>query len=247
MKSGFAKKVGMAAALLACVAGAAHAGDLASGSVSTVPVDLVLTVPAVPLTPSIQLMQAPRADFAGEIASADARLSANWVAGSADNQHLPFVIVDKKNARAFVFGADRKLRGATPVLLGLAVGDGGLTDMSGRQVSSLRPDERTTPAGRFASEPGHNLQGEAIIWVDYAAKIAIHRLRPDLQQERRAQRLASTSVDDNRISMGCIVVPVAFYENVIQPVLGKSRSVVYVLPETRPLQSMLGALQASLN
>ena len=201
----------------------------------------------LPLLLSASTIQTPKADFGGESASADVRFAADWVAGNADNQRLPFVIVDKKNAQAFVFGADRRLRGVTSVLLGLAVGDGGLTDMSGRQISSLRPEERTTPAGRFASEPGRNLQGEPIIWIDYAAKLAIHRLRPDLQQQRRAQRMASSSADDNRISMGCIVVPVAFYENVIQPVLGKTRSVVYVLPETRPVQSMLGALQAGLN
>lgn len=197
------------------------------------------------LSPST--VQTFRADFAGEAASHDVRFAADWVAGNVDNQRLPFVIVDKKNAQAFVFGADRRLKGVTSVLLGLAVGDGGLTDMSGRQISSLRPDERTTPAGRFAAEPGHNLQGESIIWVDYAARLAIHRLRPDLQQQRRAQRMASNSSDDNRISMGCIVVPVAFYENVIQPVLGRTRSIVYVLPETRSVQGMLGALQASLN
>ncbi|MES2283989.1 MAG: hypothetical protein V4542_21470 [Pseudomonadota bacterium] len=201
----------------------------------------------LPLLLSASTIQAPRADFAGQAASADARFAADWVVGNADNQRLPFVIVDKKNAQVFVFGTDRRLKGVTSVLLGLAVGDGGLTDMSGRQISSLRPDERTTPAGRFAAEPGRNLQGEPIIWIDYAAKLAIHRLRPDLQQQRRAQRMASSSADDNRISMGCIVVPVAFYDNVIQPVLGKTRSVVYVLPETRSLQGMLGSLQAGLN
>lgn len=229
-KPGLLKSVGMAALLAACRAGAAHA--------DTEGLSLLL---------SASTIQAPQADFAGEAASPDVRFAADWVAVNADNQRLPFVIVDKKNAQAFVFGADRRLRGVTSVLLGLAVGDGGLTDMSGRQISSLRPEERTTPAGRFAAEPGKNLQGEPIIWVDYAAKLAIHRLRPDLQQQRRAQRMASSSADDNRISMGCIVVPVAFYENVIQPVLGKTRSVVYVLPETRPVQSMLGALQAGLN
>lgn len=238
------KSVAWAVVMLTAAAGMAHAAD-------TSPVLGVVPAPAlaqpVPLLPSMQPMQPPRADFTGETASAEARFAADWVAGNADNQHLPFVIVDKKNAQAFVFGADRKLKGVTPVLLGLAVGDGGLTDMSARQVSSLRPEERTTPAGRFASEPGHNLQGEAIIWVDYAAKIAIHRLRTDLQQERRMRRLASSSVDDKRVSMGCIVVPASFYDNVIQPVLGKTRSVVYVLPETRSLQHMLGALRAGLN
>ena len=188
----------------------------------------------------------PKIDFAGHSATDDARIAADWVTANADNQRLPFVIVDKKNAQAFVFDADRQLKGATPVLLGLAVGDDGLVDMSGRKVSSLLPFERTTPAGRFVAEPGRNLQGEEIIWLDYAEKLAIHRLRPDHQPERRAQRLASASVADNRISLGCIVVPVAFYEKVIRPVLGKSRSVVYVLPETRPLQGMLNALQSSV-
>ena len=189
----------------------------------------------------------PKIDFAGENATADARVAAYWVTASADNQRLPFVIIDKKNAQAFVFDADRQLKGATPVLLGLAVGDDGVVDMTGRKVSSLRPFERTTPAGRFVAEPGRNLQGEEIIWLDYAAKLAIHRLRPDHQPESRARRLATASVADNRISLGCIVVPIAFYENVIRPVLGNSRSVVYVLPETRPLQGMLNALQSSVH
>ncbi len=230
LKPGLLKSVGFAVLVGACMAGVA-----------------VADTEGLPLLLSAATIQAPRADFGGEAASADVRFAADWVAGNADNQRLPFVVVDKKNAQAFVFGADRKLRGVTSVLLGLAVGDGGLTDMSGRQVSSLRPEERTTPAGRFPAEPGRNLQGEPIIWIDYAAKLAIHRLRPDLQQQRRAQRMVSTSADDNRISMGCIVVPVAFYENVIQPLLGKTRSVVYVLPETRPVQGMLGSLQAGLN
>ena len=111
----------------------------------------------------------PKTDFAGESATADARIAADWVAANADNQRLPFVIIDKKNAQAFVFDADRQIKGATPVLLGLAVGDDGLLDMSGRKVSSLLPFERTTPAGRFVAEPGRNLQGEEIIWLDYAA------------------------------------------------------------------------------
>ena len=192
-----------------------------------------------------ELGQLPRVNFAGEPVTADTHIAAQWVLTNTDNQRLPFVIIDKKNAKAFVFDADRQLRGATPVLLGLAVGDDGLVDMSGREVSSLRPEERTTPAGRFVGEPGHNLLGEDIVWFDYAAKLAIHRLRPDPQRERRAQRLATSSALDNRVSLGCIVVPVAFYDSVIRPVLGQSRSVIYVLPETRPLQGMLGALQAS--
>lgn len=188
----------------------------------------------------------PKTDFAGLAASQDTRIAASWIAANAGNQRLPFVIVDKKNAQLFVFDANRRLKGSTSVLLGLAVGDKGLASMAGRDIASLQPFERTTPAGRFMAEPGRNLKGEEIIWLDYDAQLAIHRLRPEPRQANRARRLASPSVADNRISMGCVIVPVAFYEKIVAPVLGNTRSVVYVLPEVRPLQNMLGALQSGL-
>jgi hypothetical protein len=190
---------------------------------------------------------APANGMAPASASSDARQALRWVVEARDNQGLPFVIVDKKGGRIFVFEANGQLRGASAALTGLAPGDHAAPGMEQRSIASLHDYERTTPAGRFVSEPGHNLQGEAIVWIDYAAKLAIHRLRPAPAAERRAERLASDTPDDNRISMGCVVVPVSFYETVIGPVLGKSRSIVYVLPDTQPLQRMLGALQLSQN
>jgi hypothetical protein len=206
---------------------------------------LSLAAPLAPYTDSTATSAAPDTGMALVSASADARQALRWVVAAHDNEGLPFVIVDKKGGRIFVFEAGGQLRGASPALTGLAPGDHGVPGMAQRSVASLREDERTTPAGRFVSEPGHNLKGEAIVWIDYAAKLAIHRLRPAAPAERRAERLASETPDDNRISMGCVVVPVSFYESVVGPVLGKSRSIVYVLPETQPLQRMLGALQLS--
>jgi hypothetical protein len=186
-----------------------------------------------------------RPDLLAEGASDDARYARGWVASMRDNRGLPFVIVDKKDARIYVFDGNARLRGASSVLLGLTPGDQSAQGMAQREVSSLRRDERTTPSGRFVSEPGHNLSGEAIVWFDYSAKLAIHRLRPADPRERRAERLVSAQADDKRVSLGCVIVPVAFYETVIAPVLGSSYSVVYVLPETRPVQQMLGELQLS--
>jgi len=185
-------------------------------------------------------------DFAAERASVDARYAAAWVLAGADNQSLPFAVVDKRDARIYVFQAAGRLIGASPVLLGLAPGDFPVGDMTGRVPASLAPAERTTPAGRFASEPGRNDKGEDIVWIDYAASLAIHRLRPAHPQERRPERLASATPDDNRISAGCVVVPVAFYETVIAPTLGSGRGMVYVLPETRSVRSMFGAIELSL-
>jgi hypothetical protein len=174
------------------------------------------------------------------VASTDARVAALWVLDRADHRGRPFAIVDKKDARIYVFEPEGLLRGMSPVLLGLANGDrDAVPRMGPRSVASLSPAERTTPAGRFDSEPGINDKGEAIVWFDYDAALAIHRLRPAPAHERRAQRMESASAAEHRISFGCIVVPVAFYEQVIAPTLGSRRGVVYVLPEAESIDSML--------
>jgi len=175
--------------------------------------------------------------------SDDARYAAAWVLDHADHQGRPYAIVDKKAARIHVFDGEGRLIGASAVLLGSTPGDAAAPDIARRLPSSLGVDERTTPAGRFDSEPGRNDRGEAIVWVDYDAALAIHRLRPAPPAQRRAQRLTSALASEHRISLGCIVVPVAFYEEVVAPGLGRRRGVVYVLPETSPVNDMFSALR----
>ena len=184
-------------------------------------------------------------DFAGERASDDARYAAARVLAGADHQGRPFAIVDKKQARIHVFDPAGRLLGAAAVLLGIGPGDLAPGD-PGRGAGALGLDERTTPAGRFDTAPGRNDKGEAIVWIDYAQALAIHRLRPGPARERRAARLASPTPADNRVSAGCIVVPVAFYQSVIAPVLGARRGVVYVLPESRPVRALFDAVEIGL-
>ena len=111
------------------------------------------------------------------------------------------------------------------------------------QSGHVPASERTTPAGRFEATPGQNISGEHVIWVDYDSAFAIHRLRPGFAYRARAGRLATTAAADKRVSWGCVVVPVAFYQQVVQHVLGASRSVVYVLPETRSVTGFMQALE----
>lgn len=172
-----------------------------------------------------------KVDFLEEPASVDVRAIASRAFESGDARGRPVAIVDKKNARIFIFGADGVLRGTTPVLLGLAIGNESTPDIGKKAGGYILPNERTTPAGRFDSEPGHNNKGEAIVWVDYDAAFAIHRLRPAHRAERRPERLASPTPDDNRISQGCVIVSGAFYDQVVAPTLGRQRGVVYVLPD----------------
>ncbi len=172
--------------------------------------------------------------------SQDAQDVLAWIRRSGDNAGMPFALVDKRAAAVHVFDSQGAARGSSPVLLGLARGDHSVPGIGERPIAQIAPHERTTPAGRFVSEPGVNLQGTDIVWVDYDDAISMHRVRPTKASERRLQRLASATTTDNRISYGCINVPVTFYDRFIAPTLGRQAGVVYVLPETQAAAAFFG-------
>ena len=177
-----------------------------------------------------------------------ARQLIDWVKASGDNQRLPFIVIDKRQALALVFDAAGQLRGTSPVLLGAARGDHSVPGIGERPMASILPQERTTPAGRFVAEIGHNANGEDIVWVDYEAAVSLHRVRPTVAAERRLERLATASPRDNRISYGCINVPQAFYEQVVRPLVdaAQGRAMVYVMPEVLPLSAVFPGLGQTL-
>ncbi len=198
---------------------------------------------ATPVAAALQIPEDPRvADFGEHAASADARLVADWVARRSDNQRLPFVILDKRDARVFVFDAGARLVDSSPVLLGAAAGDDSVAGIGQRPIAEVRPEERTTPAGRFVSQPGRNASGEDVVWIDYDAAVSMHRVRPIDPKERRLERLASNDPAERRISYGCINVPVAFFDTVVKPTVGSQKAIVYVLPETRDVRSVFAGL-----
>jgi hypothetical protein len=174
-----------------------------------------------------------RANFEGEYKSRDAQRVADWVVDSGDNHCMPFVIVDKINAKVFVFDADGQLHGAAPALLGLARGDDSIPGIGDRKLSDVRPEERTTPAGRFVALLGYNFNGKDVLWVDYDGAVSLHRVVTNNPTEHRLQRLATPTPLDNRISYGCINVPAKFFDNVVSPTFTGTNGIVYVLPETR--------------
>jgi hypothetical protein len=194
----------------------------------------MLVAPAV-ASASVQRPDAPRSDAPATESepNEDAGFAARWIRVHDDNRGQPFMIVDKRRAQIYLYAPTGSLTGSSTVLLGQSIGDASIGDIKGLQPSSLTPAQRTTPSGRYASEPGHNALGQDIVWIDYDAALAIHRLRPSPANQHRAERMGSGRTDDKRISYGCIVVPVAFYDAVVQPSLGRQRGMVYVLPETR--------------
>jgi len=87
----------------------------------------------------------------------------NWVARSRDNDGLPFMIIDKRQAHLWVFDRAGNLQGNAPVLLGVARGDHTVPGIGDKKLSEIKSDERTTPAGRFLAEVGMNARREDVL------------------------------------------------------------------------------------
>ena len=180
----------------------------------------------------------PASVLASVDASADARYVEHWIHAKGDDHGRPFVIVDKKAARIYVFGAGGTLVGMSSTLLGQSRGDVPIPGAGAKNPSALLPYERKTPAGRFESQPGRNLHGEPVVWVDYDTGIAIHRVRPGVSQTQRQASLATEDPNNKRLSLGCVVVPENFFLGVVLPTLGHVHGMVYVLPEDGPVEAM---------
>lgn len=195
--------------------------------------------PAAARSASAGLSQAQpdAAPFGRQAASSNAREVAAWVLGSGDNQALPFVIIDKIEAKVFVFDRRGKLQGAAAALLGLSRSDDNVAGIGQRKLATIRPAERTTPAGRFQASLGHDFEQD-ILWIDYDSALSLHRVVAGNRKDRRNARLATPTPHDNRISYGCINVPAAFYDRVIIPAFTGTVGIVYILPEVKALDQV---------
>jgi hypothetical protein len=176
--------------------------------------------------------------------SSEAAALYDWVVASRDHQGLPFMIVDKRRARLWVFDRAAGLKGDAPVLVGSAIGDHIAPGIGDMKLSEIEAKDRTTPAGRFVAEIGTNLRGEDVVWVDYDSGLSMHRVLTTNPAERRPQRLQTPTPDDNRVSAGCINVPTTFFESVVIATVKSSNSVVYVLPESKPMDSVFRLVSA---
>lgn len=160
---------------------------------------------------------------------------ADWVAATGDNGDLPYMILDKATAELSVFEPDGEFLGATPALLGSARGDHSTPGVGDRELSKIKPADRTTPAGRFVASFGRAYGNHTVLWVDYPNAISLHPVITANPKERRPQRLKSPTPKDNRITYGCINIAPAFYQTVVRKHFGKSGGIVYILPEAMEL------------
>lgn len=159
---------------------------------------------------------------------------AGWVVATKDGQGYPFAIMDKAAAQILVFGGDGRLRGAAPGLFGSASGDHTAPGIAGLALREIPGRDRTTPAGRFVGGFGPSIDAGRVLWVDYDSAVSVHPTATGVPAERRAERLASPSPDDNRVTHGCINVSPEFYDRVIRPTFERG-GVFYILPDTASL------------
>ncbi|HVF33704.1 MAG TPA: hypothetical protein VND91_00085 [Candidatus Saccharimonadia bacterium] len=186
-----------------------------------------VAAPAAPLGPPVDPLQA---------APAAVREVVSWITVSHDNARLPFLVIDKPTARVFAFNASGQFQGDAPVLLGMGPGDVMLAPNA--TMSQMPPHTRITPAGRFVSKLAKDAKGKELLVLDYKKAFSLHPVVKGKPHERRADRLASVTAQDNRISFGCINVPVPFYETVVSPAFTGTHGIVYILPETSQASAM---------
>lgn len=189
---------------------------------------------------------APRARNVAKVEvtqSAAATRVFDWIAASGDNGALPYIVIDKNNAALFLFDAKGTLVGKAPVLIGVAVGDEATPGIGSKNLAEIGPAEKTTPAGRFLARYGLAADRQKVLWVDYATSVALHPIPTGYNpKERRRQRMLSPTSDDNRITFGCINVPSVFYSKSVQPLFRKQGGYVYILPDTKPLETVFPLL-----
>jgi hypothetical protein len=197
-----------------------------------------LSAPFPLYTAAAQLTAFKRADFRGQTFASEVHHIAEWAVNSGDHKGLPFIVVDKRNAKLAAFDRNGKLIQATPILIGMGVGDTFPPGVMELQMNQIEPWQRITPAGRFFAEEGLNLEGQNVLWVDYDAAIAIHRLPAKETKERRRERIVSPDPAQHRVTFGCINVVPEFYDRVVHPQFRRKGGIVYVLPDSTPLKTV---------
>lgn len=167
--------------------------------------------------PPRSVLAAVQSDLARAGASREVKSVAQWAVDSQDHFGLPFIVVDKANARLFAFDATGRLRASAPVLLGASRGDGPAAPAA-------------TPAGRFVAATWLSAGSDGIVWINADAALSLHGIPSGISPGRGAQRLASKDLEDKRISDGSLHVAGPFYREYLD-LLKSQVSIAYVLPE----------------
>jgi len=210
--------------------GSADDAEGRSSEAGTRPIEMAeASIPRMPTDKAVDAIE-PSSEALAQVA--------NWVIASGDNGGMPFIVIDKVSAEVLLFDGEGQVVGTAAALLGVTPGDDSAPGVGDRELSDIKPEDRTTPAGRFVARFGPASGNRNVLWVDYATSISLHAVVTRNKKERRLQRLRSATPEDNRITFGCINVPAPFYQKVVRALREDASGVVYILPETKTLNEV---------
>lgn len=214
-------------------------------------INLSVAPPAIQPHTSVYTYTTPIhvANFKGAEHTEGVQRLANAILDSKKNDNMAFVIADKASATMYVFDENGNLRGSSPVLLGATKGDKNaklnISEVGGNPLFKI------TPSGIFTTKALKDTQYKnefgyewAVQLVETTAKdrssVMIHAVYVHTPSEHRQARLDTKSIEDNRVSWGCLNAPLKFMQDVVKPTFEKENGKVFITPEEMGSDAMLG-------
>lgn len=148
-----------------------------------------------------------------------------------------YVIVDKPSATLYMIGADKKLIGQMPVLLGQTKGE--TPNMSDPESDTAV--QATTPAGKYTMG---TIIGEEDL-ITYKGKVfslcgsdalALHITYPP-EKEKRTEALNTPTPEDNRLSWGCLNISEEMWAKYIEGNIENRGTYMFITPDN-PIMSL---------
>lgn len=135
------------------------------------------------------------------------------------------IIADKSNGKIFVYNPTNQLVISSPALFGKEISD----EYSISDYNKGGHPKNVTPAGEFRSRKyiSHKLNEPVTAFIEGTKTfVAIHPIWLGNPEQQREERMNSLSVEDNRITNGCINVPEDFYFAVLDKLRNGTKVIV---------------------
>jgi hypothetical protein len=175
--------------------------------------------------PAPENVAALHARLARERAAPEVQEVAQWAVASQDHAGLPFVVVDKTQARLFAFDPQGQLLGSTAIL-------------SSRPQGVPTP-VAAAPTGRFVTDTGLSAHADGIVWVNAGIGFSVYGTPAGQDAGFAPQPWASGDGDNQAVADGTLRVAGDFYREHLSN-LKSQVSVAYVLSQGQPWHEVLG-------
>lgn len=155
-----------------------------------------------------------------------------------ENIEDSYIIVDKPSATLYVFNEENELVETMPVLLGKTKGE----EPNTANANDKKALGSTTPAGKYklgkvaenySKKDSIEYQGR-LLQVLGDGPISIHMTYPKEFKER-TKALNSKTVNDNRMSWGCMNISPENFDKYIKPYFNKGNQTIFITPDDTSL------------